>query len=851
MVINSEGCESCSNCPVGLHIMNVLPRILSAITILSFALCSLFAGATEPGKTQQLTSPDQVPRGLAKSEWSSIRAAYEAGRHAFQPIEGGWKARNPGQQWTTKFDGRGFLTEPRDGAWQWGLELKSYGFGGNQRAISGTPTVKAEGQRLTYQWDAAVQEWWVNDARGLEHGFTVAARPSEILNSQPSTLNFLLTTRGTLHPCVSADAQGVLFQDASGATVLNYTGLKVWDADGKVLASHFAPAEGGVQILVEESGARYPLTIDPVAQQAYLKPAAFGTTQAGDQFGYAVAISGDTVVIGAPNEDSSTTGVNSIPNDVPGPNSDSGAAYVFVRDSFGTWFQQAYLKASNTGAGDHFGVSVAVSGDTIVVGAEGEASSTGGVDGSPNEGALNSGAAYVFFRSGIPKRWTQQAFLKASVPDAGDFFGHSVAVSGDLIVVGAYGEASNATGVVGDPFNNFAPAAGAAYAYLRNGATWTFRGYLKASNTRTGQLFGYSVAVAGDTVVVGACAENSNATGVNAPLTGGAGTQEDNSASGAGAAYVFVRSAGMWAQQAYLKPSSVGTTQANDQFGIAVAISGDTIVVGAQGEASSTIGVNSTPNESANASGAAYVFVRIAGVWTQQAYLKASNAGASHQFGASVAVSDNTVVIGALQEDSNATGINFPSSGFAIGSGAAYVFIRSTGTWAQQAYLKASNAGINDHFGSVAVSGDTVVVGALGEDSNTASNPANNSAADAGAVYIFTGLGPPPDLDADGLPDFVETYFGTSPTVPGGSPISALRVSNQVSLRWPVSNPAGVTVTPEWSPDLITWLASGQTANGIPARTITITTPATGQRNAALDATGLPFAALRLRLTQP
>ena len=89
--------------------------------------------AATPGQTQNLTAPDQVPEGLAKSDWSSIRAAYEAGRHAFQPTATGWQARNPGQQWTTKFDGRGFLAEPRDGGWQWGLELKSYGFGENQR----------------------------------------------------------------------------------------------------------------------------------------------------------------------------------------------------------------------------------------------------------------------------------------------------------------------------------------------------------------------------------------------------------------------------------------------------------------------------------------------------------------------------------------------------------------------------------------------------------------------------------------------------------------------------------------------------------------------------------------------
>ena len=99
-----------------------------------------------------------MPEGLAKSDWQSIRAAYEAGLHAFNPIEGGWQARNPGQQWTTKFDRRGFLAQPSDGGWQWGMELQSYGWGGDQRAIEGTPAVKSDGQHLSYQRDAIVQE---------------------------------------------------------------------------------------------------------------------------------------------------------------------------------------------------------------------------------------------------------------------------------------------------------------------------------------------------------------------------------------------------------------------------------------------------------------------------------------------------------------------------------------------------------------------------------------------------------------------------------------------------------------------------------------------------------------------
>ena len=110
---------------------------------LMFLLALLLApaparAATPPGQTQQINSPDQVPEGLAKSDWQSIRAAYEAGRHAFQPGEGHdgvWQARNPGQQWTTQFDRRGFVAEPKGGGWQWGLELKGYGFPGAVRDI--------------------------------------------------------------------------------------------------------------------------------------------------------------------------------------------------------------------------------------------------------------------------------------------------------------------------------------------------------------------------------------------------------------------------------------------------------------------------------------------------------------------------------------------------------------------------------------------------------------------------------------------------------------------------------------------------------------------------------------------
>ncbi len=662
----------------------------------------------QAGQPQAISSPDQTPEGLEKSDWKSIRAAHEGWKHQFREVEDGWQARNPGQQWTTRFDGRGFSAKPDGASWTWGLEFQSYGFGKTRTEISGTPDVRAEGQRLSYQWNDSVEEWFVNDQRGLEHGFIVRERPQG--GQAGEALTFTMSTVGPLRPTVSKDAQTVHFRDALGAPVLNYSGLKVWDAEGTVLASRFERGRGKTfRLVVEESDARYPITIDPIAQQAFLKAS---NTETSDEFGRSVAVSGDTVVVGATNEGG------------------SGAAYVFMRNG-STWSQQTYLKASNPGADDRFGFSVAVSGDTVVVGAWLEDSSTTGVNSTPNDSATGSGAAYVFVRNG--STWSEQAYLKASNTGANDRFGYSVAVSGDTVVVGANFEASSTTGVNSTP-NDSATASGAAYVYARSGSNWSQQAYLKASNAGAFDFFGWSVAVSGDTVVVGAHEEGSSTTGVN--------STPNDSATGSGAAYVFVRSGSIWSQQAYLKAANTG---AFDNFGNSVAVSGDTVVVGAHEEDSSTTGVNSTPNDGASDSGAAYVFVRNGSTWSQQAYLKASNPGTDDEFGTSVAVSRDTVAVGAWLEDSSTTGVNSTPNDGLTNSGAAYVFVRSGSTWSQQAYLKASNTGWRDLFGyNVALSEDTVVVGAFGEDSSTTgiNSTPNDSASGSGAAYIFTGFGP-------------------------------------------------------------------------------------------------------------
>jgi hypothetical protein len=668
--------------------------------------------ATEPGQTQHLSSADAVPEGLSKTEWSNIRAAYEAKRHEAVAVEDGYQARNPGQQWLTKFDGHGFLTQPDQGGWQWGLELSGYGFTGREQRLNGEPEIKAEGQRVTYKWKQGISEWYVNDERGLEHGYTIEQRPAGSEGAE--SLEFELKVRGNLRPEIADEGVTVRFMD--GATnVVNYAGLKVRDAAGKNLRARFVVTGNDLRLEVDERGAHYPITIDPIAQQAYLK-ASNTDTDISDYFGSSVAVSGNTVVVGAIGESSNATGVNGDQTDNSARY--AGAVYVFVR-SGSSWSQQAYLKASNTDESDYFGGSVAVSGNIVVVGAIGESSNAVGVNGDGSDNSVqNSGAAYVFVRNG--SSWSQQAYLKASNTDRFDQFGNSVAVSANTVVVGVAGDSS-------------AHSYGAAYVFVRSGSSWSQQAYLTASNSDYGDQFGHSVAISGDTMVMGAVGEDSNATGVN-------GNGSDNSASNSGAAYVFVRNGSSWSQQAYLKASN---TDANDQFGNSVAISGDTVVVGANAESSNATGINGNEaNNSVSNSGAAYVFVRSGSSWSQQAYLKASSTDAFDQFGNSVAISGDTVLVGAPGESSNATGINGNASDNSVAdSGAAYVFVRNGSSWSQQAYLKASSIDIFDGFGvSVAISGDTVVVGVNGEDSNATGvngNASDNSASNSGAAYIF------------------------------------------------------------------------------------------------------------------
>jgi FG-GAP repeat protein len=428
--------------------------------------------------------------------------------------------------------------------------------------------------------------------------------------------------------------------------------------------------------------------------------------------------------------------------------------------------QVAYLKASNAEADDHFGCGgvldghsgwgVAISGDgnTIAVGAPHESSGAKGVNGDQKDNSVyGSGAVYVFARSG--SGWTQQAYVKPSNPQMGAEFGHVVVLSadGNTLAVSAFGEASKSTGVNGNQEDHSIPQAGAVYVFTRAGTRWTQQAYVKASNTGEagatpdsfgdGDQFGVSIALSDDgrTLAVGAITEDSGASGIN-------GNQADNSAMSSGAVYVFTLSGATWSQQAYIKAAN---PDPGDLFGYAVALSadGNTLGVGSYDEGGASRGINGPADNMRRGSGAAYVFTRAGTTWTQQAYLKASNAEAGDSLGVNVVLSDdgNTLMVSSLDEDCTATGVNAPACDNDrtedISTGAAYVFVRSGTAWSQQAYLKASNTGPNDWFGSrAALSGDgnTAALGASLEDSSGKGingKQDDNASPESGAVYFF------------------------------------------------------------------------------------------------------------------
>jgi hypothetical protein len=562
-----------------------------------------------------------------------------------------YRARNRQQRLEATFKRGAFRVSgegPEGSPWTWGLRLVGYGYGDDRQ-----PMVQAElsstANRIEYRRGPIV-EWYVNEPRGIEQGFTITA-PSEGVGASGGPLTVEMEVLGDLTPRMRSDGREIAFGTESGVTALRYGELHALDAAGRLLPSEMrlasavrAEASTGqrIELRVDAAGAVYPITIDPlVVTREQTLTASDG--EAGDHFGRSVAVSGNVAVVGA-----AENGDN------------SGSAYVFRYDG-ASWNQEQKLTASDGATDDLFGYSVAVSGNVAVVGAV-----------LDDDNGTDSGSAYVFRYDGAS--WNQEQKLTALDGWPDHYFGISVAVCGNVAVVGALWDDYNGTDK------------GSVYVFRYDGLSWTQEQKLTAADGAAFDHFGESVAVSENVVVVGA-------------------DQDDDNGSDAGSAYVFRYDGASWGQEQKLTALDGAM---GDRFGGSVAVSGNVAVVGALRD----------DDNGAN-SGSAYVFRYDGASWSQEQKLTASDGASADFFGNSVAVSGNLAVAGAFDDDDNGTG-----------SGSAYVFRYDEVSWNQEQKLTASDGEAGDHFGrSVAVLGGVAVVGASSHDIGS-----NES---QGSAYVF------------------------------------------------------------------------------------------------------------------
>ena len=537
-----------------------------------------------------------------------------------------------------------------------------------------------------------------------------------------------------------------LMENPDGASGFTQVGSNIVQGNG--VANHIVPLHARVsaQYILKScnsfgctSSSTLSVSSTMTNSIAYLKASNTGLN---DWFGDVLDVSsdGNTLAVGAPREDSSLTGVNSTATDTT--INDSGAVYVFTKSN-NVWQQEAYIKASNTGADDHFGSSISLSGDgkTLVVGAENE-------DGN-SDTKSNSGAVYVFYKA--TSSWAQQAYLKPTYSDNDDQFGAfgalDISDNGNIVAVGAIYEDSGETEFTGTGNNNTSVDAGAVYIFTRSSSVWQQTQYIKADNTGAGDNFG-KLSLSGDglTLVVSAFNEDSSSTGIN--------STENNSATDAGAMYVFVYDGTNWTQEAYIKASNA---EADDEFGgdesLLISQDGLTIAVAAGGEDSNALGLSDVNTEGADnssqSSSAVYVFRKESGTWSQEAYIKSDHDN-DNLFGGKRGLALNktgtSLAIGTIWNSSSNLGVSSDSnnSGSLTQAGAVYFYTKSGSSWAKTSFLKAPNTGSSDQFSvSIAMdeTGATMVVGAAKESSNatgvTGTGQTNNGTSGAGAVYVY------------------------------------------------------------------------------------------------------------------
>ncbi len=613
--------------------------VVTGLVVVIFAAAFILSENSFASKSPAPVTKPVVPRAAATNHlkkagtFTSLSEAVTAARYQIDEVATGAKGSNSAHGFQINFDSDGLqLISTANGSnWSTKWSLSSFGYGEDQTAAE-KGDLQTNGNRVEIRRQKQnLTEWFVNETSGLEHGFTIAQRPAG--SSKDEALRLVMKVKGDLKARADDDGQMLTLSNNKDEKILQYERLKVWDSEGTELIARMRTDEkvGEVWYEVEDATAIYPLTIDPTFTFINEKKITASDGASNNFFGVSVAVSENTVIVG----------------------SSANSAYVFVKDGT-NWIQQQKLTVFDSEPNDRFGASVDISGNTAIVGASGDDSSRG--------------SAYVFVRNGT--NWTQQQKLTASDAAISRSFGNSLSIDGDRVIVGASAE----------NFNR-----GAAYIFDRSGTNWTQQQKLTASDGANGDLFGDSVSINGYTLIVGSSGDTIS------------------SNIGQGSAFIFVRNGTSWSEQQKLTASDGGRGY---NYGNSVDLSGDTAIVGAF---RTTVGSNGVQ-------GAAYVSVRNGTNWTEEQKLTASDGSHSHQFANRVGINGNTIIVGSHGADAN--------------RGAAYIFSRNGTIWSEDQKIISSD-GENDAFGiTVAISSDTIIVGSPRDDigSNT----------DQGSAYIYS-----------------------------------------------------------------------------------------------------------------
>lgn len=639
---------------------------MAGIIFWSLSIALANAAATPPHKEfNNLKKSDWVnnsspfpfktkPADLTKRAWSQAITHISSEQHKIKQIndKGNYKAINLSNNLQIHFNKNSISimprTRPLKSSWQVDMALTGFGYEGGIKPLAAAKVVAID-NKIEYQ-RGSLTEWYINDQRGLEQGFTVKHPPQQKNNGK---LIVEISGKSSLKARVKQQNTELSFIDKHGKTLLNYGKLLAWDAKGKILPAslQLKPTKGATDtfqlaLVIDDQGAQYPVIIDPlISTQA--KKLVSDNVSANDFFGRSVSLFENTLVVGALRD--SQVAEN------------SGAVYIFEQDAGGAsnWGLTKKLIASDAAADREFGWAVAVDNDTLLVSSSDE---------------NTAGSAYIFERNnGGDDNWGQVKKFTSDDGQVGDFFGESVAIFGDTAVIGADGD------------NHTGNESGSAYIFERHSGGQNNWGQVKkiiANDASADNFFGVSVAIHSDTVIIGASGY-SNAT---------------NSSVSSGSAYVFQRHSGgtdNWGQEQQVFPES---TSDNANFGWSVAIDSETVVVGAP--------LNDTGIVSDT--GAAYIFTRHIGGqnnWGLVKKLTASDGSSQDVFGRSVNIDSDIVIVGAPGED-----------GAGANAGSAYLFSHHDGgldNWGQIDKLTANDASDDGFFGwSVAVNEDKVVAGA-------------------------------------------------------------------------------------------------------------------------------------------